>query len=46
MIFTSRFGALAARPTFSRITATEQEDASELQTHDVEHDHRSEKSAA
>lgn len=45
MIFTSRFGALAARPVFPHITASEQEDALDLQTHDVE-DHRSERTAA
>lgn len=46
MIFTPRFGALAARPIFPSITAPEQEDAPELQTHDVEYHHRSEESAA
>lgn len=46
MLFTSRFGALAARPIFPSITATQQEDAPELQTHDVEYHHRFEESAA
>ena len=45
MIFTARFGALAARPTFPRVTASEQ-DAPEVQIRDTEHDPRSEKSAA
>jgi hypothetical protein len=46
MIFTRRFGALAARPIFPSITETEQEDAPELQTHNIEYDHWSEGSAA
>ncbi|WP_295658398.1 hypothetical protein [uncultured Nocardioides sp.] len=46
MIFTARFGALAARPVFPRITASEQEDVAEIQTLDVEYHHRSEESAA
>ncbi len=45
MIFTSRFGALAARPTFPRATELEQENATELRTHDVEY-HYSDESAA
>lgn len=46
MIFTARFGALAARPVFPSITAPEQDDARELQAHDAEDHHRPERSAA
>ena len=46
MIFTSRFGALAARPTFPRITELEQADAPDARTHDVEYHHQAEESAA
>lgn len=37
MIFTSRFGALAARPIFPPFAAPQQENAAELETSDVEH---------
>ena len=52
MIFTARFGALAARPVFPSITVSEHEDslapedALELQTDHLEYDHRSEQAAA
>ena len=46
MIFTRRFGALAARPVFPSITEVAKEDAPELQTHDVEYDQASDASAA
>lgn len=46
MIFTQHFGALAARPVFPHITETEQERAPELRAHDIERDHRSERTAA
>ena len=38
MIFTRRFGALAARPVFPSITEVDKEEAPELQTHDVDYD--------
>lgn len=46
MIFTRRFGALAARPVFPSITEAEQKDTPELQTHDVEYDHAADETAA
>ena len=46
MIFTRRFGALAARPVFPSIIEVDQEDTPELQTHDVEYEHTSDASAA
>lgn len=45
MIFTRRFGALAARPVFPSITEVDQGDAPVLQTHD-EYEPASDASAA
>lgn len=46
MIFTARFGALAARPTFPSITEIVQDDVSEVQVHDVVNHYRSSEYAA